>query len=287
MAFFSAGKYRLPLGERAYVMGILNVTPDSFSDGGRFFAAEDAVRHALEMQGQGADMIDIGAQSTRPGTLSYAQAAGENAGAGAQVTPQEELNRLLPVLELLEGKLNIPVSVDTFYPQVAEAVLAHGVSILNDIMGFDDPAMIEVAAKSDCGCIVMHHTGAQDSGIIESIHSFFLHKLETMGRAGIAAERICLDPGVGFGKTHEENLQILANTVRLRAGECAYLMAASRKRVIGAECGNPPFDQRVSGTVAAHSIAVCDGADMVRVHDVPEAVQSVKIASAVRRWRLG
>lgn len=273
MAFFSAGKYRLPLGDRAYVMGILNVTPDSFSDGGRFFSPGDAVRHALEMQEQGADLIDIGAQSTRPGHVP--------------VAPGEELDRLLPVLELLEGKLDVPVSVDTFYPQVAEAALAHGASILNDVTGFDDPEMVAAAAKSDCGCIVMHHTGPQDSGIIESIHSYFLHKLEEMGRAGVAAERICFDPGVGFGKTHEENLQILANTARLRVGECAFLMAVSRKRVIGAECGNPPFDQRMAGTVAAHSIAVYDGADMIRAHDVPEAVQSVKIASAVRRWRLG
>lgn len=273
MAVFSAGKYRLPLGERAYVMGILNVTPDSFSDGGKFLQPENAVRHALEMQEKGADLIDIGAQSTRPGHIP--------------VTPEEELDRLVPILELLQGKLSIPVSVDTYYPKVAAEALRYDVAILNDVTGFDAPEMIAVAAKSDCGCIVMHHSGPENSDIITSINHYFLHKIKIMSQAGIAAERICLDPGVGFGKTHEENLQILANSARLRAGDCALLVAASRKRVIGGECGNPPFEERLAGTVAVHSIAVADGADMIRAHDVPEAVQSTKVASAVRRYRVG
>jgi len=276
MEVFSAGKYKLPLGEKAYVMGILNVTPDSFSDGGRFFTPEKAVQHALEMQEQGVDIIDIGAQSTRPGSTA--------------ISAEEELKRLLPVLELLRSKLTIPLSVDTFFPIVAAAALENGVSILNDVTGFDDEEMIATAAKSDCGCIVMHHTGtedAQEKDIISAIHEYFMHKIERMAHAGITQDRICLDPGVGFGKTHEQNLQILANVGRLRVAGCTLLIAASRKRVIGGECGNPPFDQRVSGTVAAHSIAVADGADMIRVHDVEEAVQSTKMASAIRRYRIG
>lgn len=273
MAVFSAGKYRLPLGERAYVMGILNVTPDSFSDGGRFLLPENAVRHALEMQEQGADLIDIGAQSTRPGHIP--------------VSPEEELNRLVPVLKLLQGKLSVPISVDTYYPKVVAEALQYGVSILNDVTGFDDPEMIAVAAESDCGCIVMHHDGPENSDILTGIKRYFAHKINVMSQAGIAPERICLDPGVGFGKTHEENLQILANSARLRVGDCALLVAASRKRVIGGECGNPPFEERLAGTIAVHSIAVADGADMIRAHDVPEAVQSAKLASAVRRYRLG
>lgn len=274
MAVFSAGRYRLPLGGRAYVMGILNVTPDSFSDGGKYFDPEVAARHALLMQEQGADIIDIGAQSTRPGF--------------AQIPPEEELARLLPVLRLLEGRLSVPISVDTFYPQVAREALKHGASILNDVTGFDDPEMIKAASDSDCGCVVMHHTGCGDhSDILESINTFFFHKIEQLGCTGIAPERVCLDPGVGFGKTNEENLQILANTARLRTQGCALLVAASRKRVIGAACGNPPFEGRMAGTVAAHSIAVADGADIVRAHDVPEAVQSVQVAFSVRRYRLG
>lgn len=273
MAVFQAGKYEFPLGEKAYVMGILNVTPDSFSDGGSWFSPETAVAHAMEMQEQGADIIDIGAQSTRPGFT--------------RISPQEEWQRLEPVLRQLGGRLNVPVSVDTFYPQVAKQALSYGVSIINDVTGFDDPAMITAAAASDCGCIVMHHSGSDGTGILESINSYFLEKIKQMTHAGIPTQRICLDPGVGFGKTHEENLCIVANAARLRAGNCALLMAASRKRVIGGECGNPPFDKRMPGTLAAHSIAIFEGADMVRVHDVPEAIQAAQVSLAIRRYRIG
>lgn len=273
MAEFAAGKYRFPLGERAYVMGILNVTPDSFSDGGHFFAPEAAQRRALEMQEQGADLLDAGAQSTRPGYTP--------------VSPEEEWARLAPVLERLKGKLHLPLSVDTFYPQVAALALEHGADIINDVTGFDDPEMTAVAEKSSCGCVVMHHTGSNGKNILTEIHSWFLEKVRRLTAAGIAPERICLDPGVGFGKTHEENLRILANTASLRVEGCAFLMAASRKRVIGGECGNPPLEQRLPGTVAAHSISIYDGADMVRVHDVAEAVQAARVASAVRRYRVG
>lgn len=272
MSEFIAGKYHFPLGAKAYVMGILNVTPDSFSDGGLYNLPEAAEHRALQMQELGADIIDIGAQSTRPGNTP--------------ISADEELQRLLPVLERLQGKLNVPISVDTFLPEVAEAALKNGVSILNDVTGFDDPKMIAAAAKSDCGCVIMHHTGT-DGDIISDIKAFFMNKIKEMENYGIERSRICLDPGVGFGKTHEQNLQILANAARLRVEGCTLLIAASRKRVIGAECGNPPFDQRMAGTVAAHSIAVADGADIVRAHDVAEAVQSVKIASAIRRWRIG
>lgn len=273
MADFTAGKYRLPLGARAYVMGILNVTPDSFSDGGRFFTADAALRHALEMQEQGADLIDIGAQSTRPGHT--------------KITPEEEWARLEPVLTQLKGKLHVPLSVDTFYPRVAVLALENGADLINDVTGFDDPEMVAVAAKSDCGCIAMHHIGSDGKNILDAVHSWFLGKLRQLTAAGIAPGRICLDPGVGFGKTQEENLCILANTARLRVADCAFLMAASRKRVIGGACGNPPFEQRMPGTVAAHSISIYDGADIVRAHDVPEAVQSAQLASAIRRYRIG
>ncbi len=273
MAMFSAGKYQFPLGERAYVMGILNVTPDSFSDGGLFLSSEKAVMHALDMQNQGADIIDIGAQSTRPGSTS--------------ISPTEELSRLLPVLKQLHNILDIPISVDTFYPEVAAVALENGASILNDVIGFDKPEMVAVAAKSNCGCIVMHHTTADDCDIITAVRKYFIKQLGILRNAGIKSERICFDPGIGFGKTHEENLQLLANADKLRVDECALLIAASRKRVIGGECGNPPFEQRLAGTIAAHSISVADGADLVRAHDVPEAVQSTKVASAIRRYRVG
>ena len=132
----------------------------------------------------------------------------------------------------------------------------------------------------------MHHTGA-DSDIVATVRQYFMRQLDMLNRRSISSERICLDPGIGFGKTHEQNLQLLANVGKLRVGECALLIAASRKRVIGQECSNPPFEERLPGTIAAHSIAVADGADMVRAHDVRETVQSTRIASAIRRARIG
>nr|WP_319489891.1 dihydropteroate synthase [uncultured Caproiciproducens sp.] len=271
MDLFCAGKYRFPIGEKAYVMGILNITPDTFSDSGRFLTPEKAVRRAFEMQDQGADMIDVGVQSARAGNT--------------QLSPAEELEKLLPVLMQLRGRLAIPLSVDTFYPQAAAEALKYGVSILNDVNGFDDPEMIAVAARSDCGCIVMHHRET-DGNIVADVNQYFMEKMDILCNAGIKKERICLDPGIGFGKTQEQNLQLLGNAGKLRISGCALLIAASRKRVIGAECGNPPYEQRLAGTVAAHSIAVADGADIVRAHDVAEAVQSAKIAFAIRRNRI-
>ncbi|MBW7573223.1 dihydropteroate synthase [Caproiciproducens faecalis] len=267
---FCAGKYSLPFGEKAYVMGILNVTPDSLTDRSRFLTPEKAAARALEMQDQGADIIDIGAQSARAGSTL--------------LTPEEELERLLPVLMQLNGRLAVPLSVDTFYPRVAAEVLKYGVSVLNDLNGFDNAEMVAVAARSDCGCIVMHHNGTEEK-IIQDVNQYFIKKRDILIKAGIRKERLCFDPGIGFGKTHEQDLCLLGNVAQLRVDGCALLVAASRKQVIGLECGSPPYEQRLAGTLAAHSIAVADGADMVRAHDVAQAVQAAKIAFAVRRAR--
>lgn len=270
MCIFQAGDTILPLGRKTYVMGILNVTPDSFSDGGRYVDPQDAAEHALRMQEQGADIIDVGGQSTRPGYK--------------KIGWEEEWSRLSPVLERLEGRLEIPVSVDTFYPQVAERALACGVSIINDITGFADERMFELATHTECGCILMHSGAAQvGQTIIETIRSFFEEQYRKAEAYGIDASRLCFDPGVGFGKTNEENLEILRCTKDLCFRECALLMAASRKRVIGSACSNPPFEQRLYGTIAAHTIAITGGADMIRVHDLPEAVQAAKVADAILR----
>ena len=275
MSTFQAGKYLLQLDHSTCIMGILNVTPDSFSDGGRFFSAERAAAHALEMQEQGAGIVDIGAQSTRPGY--------------AKISAEEEWARLEPVLRALRGKLSVPVSVDTFYPWVAERALENGADIINDVTGFRDPGMFALAAKSDCGCVIMHNGDVErkdnSADILAHIKSFFLHRMEEAERFGIPARRVCFDPGVGFGKTYEENLRILANAGRLRVDGCALLMAASRKRVIGEPCGNPPFEQRMAGTIAAHTLAQAGGAQILRAHDVPEAVQAAKVADAVLRAR--
>ena len=285
MRLWRAGRYSLPLGEKTYIMAIVNVTPDSFSDGGKYFSAEQAIRRALDAQDQGADIIDIGAQSTRPGF--------------SPISAEEEAARLVPVLEGLRGRLHVPVSIDTFYPGVALESLRLGADILNDVTGFSDPEMIAAAAGADCGCNVMHNTAfsilpdapSHDAGhetepITERVRGFFDRRGAELVRAGIAMERICFDPGIGFGKTLEENMGLLANTHLLTDGlDSAFLMAASRKRVIGAPCGDPPFEQRMPGTIAAHTIAQCGGADILRVHDVPEAVQAARAADALLAQR--
>jgi dihydropteroate synthase len=263
---FQAGKFSLPLNEKTYIMGILNVTPDSFSDGGRFFSVENAVQHALEMREQGADIIDIGAQSTRPGYTP--------------ISPEQEWERLAPVLQALRGKLDVPVSVDTYFPQVAQAALENGADIINDVHGFTDEGMFKLAARSNCGCIIMHPCGAKGN-ILTAINEFFASKYKEAQANGIAQNRICFDPGVGFGKELEQNYQILANVDQIKFDGCAFLMAASRKRVIGAPCGNPPFEERLYGTIAAHTLAMAGGADILRVHDVAEAVQAARVADAI------
>lgn len=261
MGFFKAGKFELNLSKKTYIMGILNVTPDSFSDGGKWFSIEAAVAHALQMQADGADIIDIGAQSTRPGYV--------------EISPEEELKRLLPVLHVLMGQIRVPISVDTFYPKVAKAALNEGVNIVNDIMGFKDAEMLKIVSQIDCGCIVMH------DGPNDQIKDFFEAQLEKMQSKNISKSRVCFDPGIGFGKTYEENLDVIKRLQTYSIDGCAMLVGASRKRVIGASCGNPPFEERVPGTIAAHTIAIAGGANIIRAHDVKEAVQAAQVADAI------
>ena len=254
MAVFQAGRFALPL-HRTYVMGILNVTPDSFS-----------VAHALEMARDGADIIDIGGQSTRPGYTA--------------IPPEEEWARIAQVVPAVVEATGLPVSVDTFYPWVAQKALEAGASILNDVTGFGEE-MLQVAASSQCGCVVMD-PGTTGGDICARVRGFFLDRLQAARKLGIAPDRLCFDPGVGFGKTLEENLALLAHVERTKVEGCAFLMAASRKRVTGAPCGNPPFQERLPATLAAHTAAILGGADMVRVHDVKEAVQAAKMADALK-----
>ena len=263
---FQAGGHCFPLN-RTYVMGILNVTPDSFSDGGKYLRPGVAVARAVEMAEQGADIIDIGGQSTRPGYQA--------------ISPEEEWERIRDVLPALVKKTGLPISVDTFYPWVAQRALEAGASILNDVTGFG-PEMLAVAAGSRCGCVVMD-PGTTGGDICARVRGFFLDRLEAAQRAGIARERLCFDPGVGFGKTVEENLDLIAHVERTKVEGCAFLMAASRKRVTGAFCGNPPFEERLPATLAAHTASMLGGADLVRVHDVKEAVQAARMADALKR----
>lgn len=254
--------------DRTYIMGILNVTPDSFSDGGLFSAADSAVEHALKMIEQGADIIDIGGQSTRPGHTP--------------ISPDEEWSRIQPVLSSLCGKVNVPISVDTYYPEVAKNAAELGAEIFNDVTGFRDPLMRKYAAQYKVGCIVMHDIQLDESAdACAELLDFYKSRTAECIADGISPEYICLDPGIGFGKSYEQNLQIAAQFDRQCLDGYTMLAAASRKRVVGMSCGNPPADQRCSGTIAIHTACILGGAHIIRVHDVPEAVQAAQVADAV------
>lgn len=254
--------------DRTYVMGILNVTPDSFSDGGLFAAADSAVDRAMQMIEQGADIIDIGGQSTRPGHTA--------------ISPDEEWRRIQPVLSKLCGKVSVPISVDTYYPEVARNAAELGVEIFNDVTGFRDPLMRKYAAQYKVGCIVMHDIQLDENAdACAELLEFYKQRTAECTADGIAPEYICLDPGIGFGKSYEQNLQIAAQFDRQCLEGYTMLAAASRKRVVGMSCGNPPADQRCSGTIAIHTACILGGAHIIRVHDVPEAVQAAQVADAL------
>ena len=263
MSTFRAGNYTFSLGRRTYIMGILNVTRDSFYDGGKWFDLDNAVAHAIDMQNSGADIIDIGAQSTRPGFT--------------KIEPEEEIKRLIPLLESLKGKLTVPVSVDTFYPEVAEKALKCGVDIINDVTGFKNDKMIDVVSNCECGCIVMH------DGKTNNMKEFFKDILGRMISKNISQDRICFDPGIGFGKDLEDNLGAIRDLKNNLLNNIAILVAASRKSLIDKICKGIPVEERLPGTIAINTIAICNGADIIRVHDVKEAVQAAKVSDAILR----
>ncbi len=272
---FRAGKHEFPLGKRTYVMGILNYTPDSFSDGGMYFTPEKALEHALEMQNLGADIIDIGANSTRPDAKI--------------LCASEEKERLAPVLEAICGNVTAAVSVDTFYPVCAEAALRAGADIINDISGVFNPETARLAAKYGAGYIVMHNpcgSGAVSEypdGVVADLRKFFVDALELAAKFGLPKEQLCLDPGFGFGKNYEDNLEILRNLQWLKFKGVALLAAGSRKRFIGTASGEDNSALRDSGTVAAHTAAISGGADIIRVHDVFSGVQGARVADEIYR----
>jgi dihydropteroate synthase len=260
----------LALGRPA-VMGVLNVTPDSFSDGGRFCDPERAIAHARRMQAEGADIIDIGAESTRP----YGDAVA--------VPLEEEMRRLEPVLHAIVG-LGLPVSIDTIKAVVARAALASGAAIVNDVWGLQrDSDMARLAAEQRAPVVIMHNRTAADPSIdiMTDIAAFFTRSLEIAERAGVARDRIVLDPGIGFGKTPEQSVTAIARLAELKSFRCPLLVGASRKRFINTISPAPP-DQRLGGSIASHLIAVANGAAIVRTHDVAETVQALRVAAAIR-----
>ncbi len=272
---FRAGNHEFPLGKKTYVMGILNYTPDSFSDGGMYFTPEKALEHALEMQNQGADIIDIGANSTRPDAKILGAA--------------QETERLIPALEAICPNVTAAVSVDTFYPACAEAALKAGADIINDVSGVFNPETAKLAAKYGAGYIVMHNPCGSASvseypdGIVADLRKFFVDALELAAKFGLPKEQLCLDPGFGFGKSYEDNLEILRNLQWLKFKGVALLAAGSRKRFIGTASGEENSALRDPGTVAAHTAAIAGGADIIRVHDVFSGVQGARVADEIYR----
>jgi len=258
----------LALG-RPLVMGILNVTPDSFSDGGRFIDPAVAVAHARQMIADGADILDIGAESTRP----Y----------GAQpVDADEEMRRLGPVLPDIV-RLGVPVSIDTMKAKVADWALGAGATIANDVWGLQrDPDMAGVVARHGVPVIVMHNRDKADApDIMADIHGFFERSLAIAARAGIPRERIVLDPGIGFGKRPEQSMTAVARLAEFKSFGLPILVGASRKRFIDSVSPAPP-DRRIGGSIATHVLAVENGAAIIRAHDVAETVQALRVMAAIR-----
>jgi dihydropteroate synthase len=270
----------LILGERTLVMGVLNITPDSFSDGGKFFTVKKAVDAALAMERAGADILDIGAESTRPGSEG--------------VSVAEEMARILPVLDALRSRLKIPISVDTQKSAVAEIAIGAGAEILNDISGLkNDPRLAEVAAKCKVPLILMHIRGTPRTmqelpfakNIIRDVKTGLRQSIRAALRAGVSKSQIVLDPGIGFGKSHSQNYELIANLPELAILGCPLLVGTSRKGFIGATLahkGKPaPADERICGTAATVTASILSGAHIVRVHDVLEMVQVARVADAL------
>ncbi len=273
MTEFAGKEFCFPLGERTYIMGVVNVTPDSFSDGGEFLAAEDAVRHAQLLVSQGADLLDIGAESTAPGSRS--------------VTSGEEIARLGDVLPRVCA-LGVPVSVDTRRAETAAWALSHGAVIINDVSGVFDPEMAQIVRRSGAGWIVTHGQNADESGAanpLPEVYAFFSQMRRLTAQAGIDPRQICFDPGIGFGKSREGDVAVLRELSCLRMEGSGLLVGASRKRVIGALSGETDSRKRLPGTIACHTAAIAGGADFLRVHDVAEGVQAARVADAVVRRR--
>ncbi len=278
--------YTLPLGERTLVMGILNVTPDSFSDGGKFLDVAAAVEHAKRMVEEGADIIDIGGESTRlqanPATYLPPELAGKWHWSPLPV--EEELRRVLPVLERLLAEVKVPISVDTYKAETARAVLEAGAHMINDVWGLQfDPRLAEVVAAYDVPVVVMHnqnHTHYND--LLGDIIAYLRKSIEIASRAGIKPERIIVDPGIGFGKTLEQNLEVLRRLEELKTLGKPILLGTSRKSVIGKVLGLP-VEERLEGTAATVAWGVAKGASIVRVHDVKEMVRVVRMVDAIMR----
>ncbi len=271
--YLQCGRFGYTLDRKALVMGILNVTPDSFSDGGRFQSLEVAVSRAEEMIAEGVDILDIGGESSRPGAPAVSLA--------------DELGRVMPVLYALRD-LGRPLSVDTYKPEVMREAIIAGADMINDINGFRAPGAIEAVRDSDCALCVMHMQGTpqnmqQDPSygdVVNDVIAFLRERVEAMTVAGIARERLCIDPGFGFGKTVEHNYALMRNIGRMQQElDLPVLAGVSRKSMIGAVTGKP-VEHRLAGNLGGALAAVANGARIIRVHEVAETVDAMKVWQA-------
>ncbi len=285
LSFWQCGSYRLNLIKRPLIMGILNITPDSFSDGRLFMDTGKAIEHALRMEQEGADIIDIGGESTRPNALPVSEA--------------EELRRILPVMKTLSRKLKIPLSIDTTKAEVARQAIDHGVSIINDISGLTrDRKMSAIAAQSKAGVILMHAKGTPQTmqrsprykNVVSEVYRFLEEQIRQAMEAGISKARLAVDPGIGFGKTANHSLTLLNNLSEFLPLGVPILIGPSRKSFIGkilknSEDGSSPF-YRWEGTAAAVAIAILRGARIIRVHDVAPMMRVARVADAIYKGKI-
>jgi dihydropteroate synthase len=262
------------------VMGILNVTPDSFSDSGRFFDTDKAVEQGLKMADDGAAIIDVGGESTRPGSES--------------VSAEHQIKRIVPVIEMLAKKINVPVSVDTYSYEVAKAAMDAGASIINDITALGDERMTQFAAEKDMPVILMHMQGKPQTmqknptynDVVKEVSEFLLHRAENAEKSGVDKGKIFIDPGIGFGKTLEHNLELLRNINKFVETGYHILVGTSRKSFIGKLTGKEKPAERIFGTAATVALCVAAGVSIVRVHDVNEMVEVVKVVNEIKYKRI-
>jgi dihydropteroate synthase len=268
----------VPLGERTLLMGVVNVTPDSFSDGGRFLHTDDAVKHAMQLAADGADILDVGGESTRPGA--------------EPVSLDEEAARVVPVIERLRTEApDLAISVDTRHPEVALAALAAGADIVNDVTAASAPGTLEAVRASGAGLVLMHMQGEPQTmqaaptydNVVVEVRGFLAERIEAAVAAGVARDRLCADPGIGFGKTTAHNLALLHDIASFQRLGVPLLVGASRKRFIGELSDVDDPAERVEGTAGAVAWCAAQGVDIVRVHDVKEMARVVKVVDAIAR----
>lgn len=263
------GNREFQVSKAVYIMGILNVTPDSFSDGGKYTEMDKALFHVEEMIKEGAHIIDVGGETTKPGC-------------GYNLPVEEEIERVVPVIEKIKSRFDIPISLDTYHSKTAEAGIAAGADMINDIWGLKfDPDMAGVIAKAGVACCLVHNRKeAEYNDLLNDIAENFAESIHLAEQAGIANDKIILDPGIGFGKTREQNLKIIKGLGEFHMFGYPLLMGASRKSVIGDTLALP-VEERLEGTLATSVIAVMKGCSIIRVHDVKENVRAIKMTEAI------